>query len=259
MRALFGRGEHPVTGSPLGARFPTATAARKPVAGYDLVFSPVKSVSLLWALGENDVRRAVEQAHHAAVADVLSWLEQHAAFTRYGRGGRFQVDTYGLVAAAFDHFESRAGDPDLHTHVAVANKVRARLDRPDGSPRWWPWMARRSSRSASPHPSGTTPGSRTSCAHGCRCASSRGWTAATTARSERSPVSPSSWSTTSQPAAATSPRHWAELERVPPLHGREPSQASTTARAGGDARRPATPRRQRAAAELRRRWRDRPG
>ena len=29
----------------------------------------------------------------------------------------------GLVATAFDHRESRTGDPDLHTHVAVANKV----------------------------------------------------------------------------------------------------------------------------------------
>jgi hypothetical protein len=67
---------------------------------------------------------------------VLAWIEQHAAFTRIGRGGRFQVDTHGLIAAAFDHFESRAGDPDLHTHVAIANKVRARLDRADGEPRW---------------------------------------------------------------------------------------------------------------------------
>lgn len=136
MRALFGRGEHPLTEAPLGARFPAATANRKPVAGYDLVFTPVKSVSLLWALGDNTIRSAVEAAHHAAVSDVLSWIEQHAAFTRVGRGGRFQIDTYGLIAAAFDHFESRAGDPDLHTHVAVANKVRAHLDRADGSPRW---------------------------------------------------------------------------------------------------------------------------
>jgi conjugative relaxase-like TrwC/TraI family protein len=30
----------------------------------------------------------------------------------------------GLVAAAFTHRDSRAGDPDLHTHVAVANKVQ---------------------------------------------------------------------------------------------------------------------------------------
>jgi conjugative relaxase-like TrwC/TraI family protein len=136
MRALFGRGEHPVSEAPLGARFPAATADRKPVAGYDLVFTPVKSVSLLWALGDRDIRASVEAAHHAAVADVLSWIEQHAAFTRVGRGGPFQVEAYGLIAAAFDHFESRAGDPDLHTHVAVANKVRARLDRVDDSPRW---------------------------------------------------------------------------------------------------------------------------
>ena len=29
-----------------------------------------------------------------------------------------------MVAAAFTHRDSRAGDPDLHTHVAVANKVQ---------------------------------------------------------------------------------------------------------------------------------------
>ena len=37
--------------------------------------------------------------------------------------GIAQVDSTGLVATAFDHRESRSGDPDLHTHVAVANKV----------------------------------------------------------------------------------------------------------------------------------------
>src|SRR4051795_8970643 len=113
-----------------------AARQRQAVAGYDLVFTPVKSVSLLWALGEQPVRRAVEDAHHAAVADVLAWLEVHGAFTRVGAGGRFQVDTHGLIAAGFDHFESRAGDPDLHTHVTIANKVRAVTDRADGSPRW---------------------------------------------------------------------------------------------------------------------------
>jgi hypothetical protein len=35
-----------------------------------------------------------------------------------------QVNVRGLVAAAFTHRDSRAGDPDLHTHVAVANKVQ---------------------------------------------------------------------------------------------------------------------------------------
>ncbi len=35
-----------------------------------------------------------------------------------------QVNVRGLVATAFTHRDSRAGDPDLHTHVAVANKVQ---------------------------------------------------------------------------------------------------------------------------------------
>ena len=54
----------------------------------------------------------------------LSFLEDHAAFSRTGRGGVFQVDTEGFVAAAFTHRTSRAGDPQLHSHVLVANKVR---------------------------------------------------------------------------------------------------------------------------------------
>ena len=31
----------------------------------------------------------------------------------------------GIVAAAFDHWDSRAGDPQLHTHVVVLNRVQA--------------------------------------------------------------------------------------------------------------------------------------
>ena len=34
-----------------------------PVAGFDLVFSPPKSVSLLHALGDEETRRAVNEAH----------------------------------------------------------------------------------------------------------------------------------------------------------------------------------------------------
>ena len=65
----------------------------------------------------------VEAAHHEAVRSTLDWIEQHAAFTRTGHAGVAQVDTTGLLAVAFDHRESRSGDPDLHTHLAVANKV----------------------------------------------------------------------------------------------------------------------------------------
>jgi conjugative relaxase-like TrwC/TraI family protein len=103
-----------------GSRPPTQT-----VAGYDLTFSPVKSVSSLWAIADPHIAALIEQAHQAAVQDALGFIERHALFTRQGRNGVRQVNVTGFVAAAFTHRDSRAGDPDLHTHVAVANKVQA--------------------------------------------------------------------------------------------------------------------------------------
>ena len=99
-------------------------AAQTPVAGYDLTFSPVKSVSALWALAAPHVAREVQAAHEAAVRATIGLLEREVAFTRVGKGGIRQVPVTGLVAAAFDHRDSRAGDPDLHTHVVISNKVQ---------------------------------------------------------------------------------------------------------------------------------------
>jgi len=118
--------------APTSARELSAALARysRPrqtaVAGFDLTFSPVKSVSALWAIAPRDVAEAIEQAHVAAVADALAFVEAHALFTREGKDGARQVETRGLIATAFTHRDSRAGDPDLHTHVAVANKVQTK-------------------------------------------------------------------------------------------------------------------------------------
>ena len=98
------------------------------VAGFDLTFSPVKSVSTLWALADPALAATVERCHQQAVADALSFIEHHALYTRTGTDGVRQVDVRGLVGAAFTHRDSRAGDPDLHTHVAVANKVQTITD-----------------------------------------------------------------------------------------------------------------------------------
>jgi conjugative relaxase-like TrwC/TraI family protein len=115
---------------PIDAREIAATIARElrprtqTIAGFDLTFSPVKSVSTLWAVADPHLAAQIERAHHAAVRDALTFIEQHALFTRQGRNGIRQVNVTGLVAAVFTHRDSRAGDPDLHTHVAVANKVQ---------------------------------------------------------------------------------------------------------------------------------------
>ena len=101
----------------------------KAVAGYDLTFTPVKSVSALWALAGPEVTHQVEEAHDTAVRQTLKYLENEVLHTRRGRGGVQQVKTRGMLATLFVHRDSRAGDPNLHTHVAVSNKVQDRTGR----------------------------------------------------------------------------------------------------------------------------------
>jgi conjugative relaxase-like TrwC/TraI family protein len=118
-------GRQPVDARELAGQIAKDSRPRtQTVAGYDLTFSPVKSVSTLWAVADPAVAAKIERAHRAAVKDALAFIESHALFTRTGPQGIRQVNVRGLVATAFTHRDSRAGDPDLHTHVAVANKVQ---------------------------------------------------------------------------------------------------------------------------------------
>ena len=100
------------------------------VRGFDVTCSAPKSVSVLWALGDEDVRREVLAAHDAAVAAMVGWVEAHA-HTRFRIAGEVAVvDAEGIVAAAFRQHTSRTADPQLHTHVVIPNRVAS----PDG--RW---------------------------------------------------------------------------------------------------------------------------
>jgi conjugative relaxase-like TrwC/TraI family protein len=98
------------------------------VPGFDATFCAPKSVSLLFALGEPEASNQVRNAHDAAVTAALGVFEAEAARCRRGRGGIERHEAEGFVAAAFRHRTSRAGDPHLHTHVLVANLVRAPRD-----------------------------------------------------------------------------------------------------------------------------------
>ena len=161
---LLGEGIHPVTGEKLGKRFPSLQppreriaariarldpdlrgetradavqrireeeVAKKPrtaVAGFDLTFSPPKSVSAIWGVADAGTQALIAQAHHAAMRDTIALLEERVAATRVGAAGRngavAQADVSGVIATAFDHYDSRAGDPHLHTHVVISNKVQ---------------------------------------------------------------------------------------------------------------------------------------
>ncbi len=105
-------------------RVELARGAPKAVAGFDLTFTPPKSVSTLWAVADDRTQATVLAAHRAAVSQSLGFLEDRALFTRTGHAGCRQEATRGAIAAGFDHWDSRAGDPNLHTHLVVANKVQ---------------------------------------------------------------------------------------------------------------------------------------
>ena len=168
LQLLVGMGRHPVSGDPLGLAYPAyktvaerveeRTAALDPglgpasraeavtqieaeeagrgtrcaVAGYDFTFSIPKSASVLWAVADAGTQALIADAHHSAVAEVVAFMEREVAATRTGatarNGAVAQVDVRGVVATAFDHYDSRAGDPHLHTHVVVSNKVQTLLD-----------------------------------------------------------------------------------------------------------------------------------
>ncbi|MEV1130516.1 MobF family relaxase [Agromyces sp. NPDC049794] len=134
LQRLIGLGCHPVSGEPLGRAYPVyekgsghEASRRRAVAGYDFTFSIPKSASVLWGVADATTQAAIVQAHHAAVAESLAFLEREVAATRTGvavrDGAVAQVDVSGLTATAFDHFDSRAGDPHLHTHVVISNKA----------------------------------------------------------------------------------------------------------------------------------------
>jgi conjugative relaxase-like TrwC/TraI family protein len=97
---------------------------RARVPGFDLMFSLPKSASVLFGIGTPATQRAVLDAQAVAVESALRYLETHACRTRRGAGGYEIVPGDGFVGAAFRHRTSRAGDPQIHTHVLIANATR---------------------------------------------------------------------------------------------------------------------------------------
>ena len=113
----------PITGQVLGNAPRT-----KGVGGFDLTFSPSKSVSVAWALADRETREVIYRCHQEAVTEVLAYAEREVFRTRSGKNGCVEEDIVGVVAASFTHFDSRDSDPQLHDHVVVLNRVQAKDD-----------------------------------------------------------------------------------------------------------------------------------
>jgi conjugative relaxase-like TrwC/TraI family protein len=116
-------GRNPVDGEPLLGR--QGVPGKGAVPGFDLTFFAPKSVSLLWGLGGPVAALEVQAAHREAVGAALDYLQREACWTRRGAGGAQFIKGEGYLAAAYRHRTSRNGDPQLHTHVLIANATKA--------------------------------------------------------------------------------------------------------------------------------------
>lgn len=102
--------------------------------GLDLVYSAPKSVSIVWedalARGDGETARKIEAAHIDAVRTSAEYIAGELR-TRRGHAGE-GAEPAGALAVRFDQFQSRAGDPQLHSHVVLPN-ISYREDRSVGT------------------------------------------------------------------------------------------------------------------------------
>ncbi|SFF72200.1 MobF family relaxase [Methylobacterium sp. yr596] len=110
-------GLDPTTGRPL-----VRGAGAGHRAGWDLTLTAPKTLSLLWAASGPEQRAQLEAIHAAAVEEALGFLyAEELAEVRLGAGGQWREAPTGLMVGRFDHYTSRAGDPNCHTHCVLIN------------------------------------------------------------------------------------------------------------------------------------------
>lgn len=121
-----------------------------PVSYHDVTFSVPKDISVLWMATLADAERAraagadalavqldaeaaaIQGAVDAGADAVLQRMEADT-YVRTGKNGAQWHRAKGLIAASMQQFTSRAGDPQLHVHLAVANAAQ----RADGADTKW--------------------------------------------------------------------------------------------------------------------------
>src|SRR5699024_7148737 len=77
------------------------------------------------ASGNEDKEKTIEKTHEYAVEETLREIEEEFLLTRTGARGERVIKARGIIASTFMHYDTRAGDPDLHTHCLISNKVQA--------------------------------------------------------------------------------------------------------------------------------------
>ena len=92
--------------------------------GFDVVLRMERSAVLAFVACP-EARPAIRAAHEEAIRKAVAYFEAELLVAKSATDATGQpMRTTGLIAAGFHHYANRAGDPDLHTHVIVANLVK---------------------------------------------------------------------------------------------------------------------------------------
>lgn len=95
---------------------------RKHFSGWDLTFSAPKSVSIVAMVGGD--KRLIDAVHEAA-KEAVSWMEEKAAYSRFGEAGKVVARPTGnLVTAMFMHDLTREQEPGIHVHTVTMNATQ---------------------------------------------------------------------------------------------------------------------------------------
>ncbi len=105
-------------------------------AAWDHTFSAPKSVSVIWSSAEPEMANSIEGIQQLAVEKTMAFAEDLLAYSRVGKGG-IHIVPAKIIAASILDLVSRAGDPQIHTHLLLKNlgycpdgQVRSLLSRP---------------------------------------------------------------------------------------------------------------------------------
>jgi len=137
------RDENPDNGESYGIK----RTAKSKTSARDLTLSAPKPWSILngfsnamVSLGGQDaelwatVAAITDEGHNLGIDAALNHAMSEEAFgVRFGQGGKDRAGATFVAAAKFDHFTSRDGDMQKHSHLVSPNLARA----PDGSIRAW--------------------------------------------------------------------------------------------------------------------------
>ncbi len=114
---LIGSGRHPTSNLLLNRYQASVT-----YAATDATFAAPKTVSLLHALGSEEVRDQIMLAHRKSVEESMAFIDRRLVRVRQSKDG-VRTQTRGSIfgAAVFEHRLSRSLDPHLHSHLLIMN------------------------------------------------------------------------------------------------------------------------------------------